>query len=155
MAALLFVAVCCFDKTAGEFEIGPIEHATVVYVVDGDTLQVQMASGEKRIRLIGVDAPESVHPDESRNTAAGAEASAYMESLVSPGDAVWLEKDVSETDEYGRLLRYVWTVEPGRSASAEEVAALTLNGRMVADGFAKPSEFPPDTKYAAVWESLA
>ena len=155
LVGTLFLAACERIADEGSFEVGKVERATVLYVVDGDTIQVRIGGAERRVRLIGVDAPESVHPDETRNTAAGDEAAAHLEALVSPGDSVWLEKDESDTDAYGRLLRYVWVADPGGRASAEDVASSTLNGLMVSSGYAVPAEFLPDVKYAEVWRDTA
>lgn len=110
--------------------------AVVVKVVDGDTFEIE--SG-KRVRLIGIDTAESVHPDQSRNTEFGKTASAYTKSMLE-GKVVYLEKDVSETDKYGRLLRYVY-LENGTF----------YNELLVKEGMAKPATFPPDVKYADVF----
>jgi endonuclease YncB( thermonuclease family) len=80
--------------------------AIVTNVVDGDTIDVQIDGQEYRVRYIGVDTPETVHPTRGEEPY-GVEASDYNKTLVM-GQTVFLEKDVSETDRYGRLLRYVW-----------------------------------------------
>jgi micrococcal nuclease len=90
----------------------------------------------ERVRLIGVDAPETNGPP----ICFGAEATAKVEELVGRSDGrALLEKDVSETDRYGRLLRYVWLEHPdGRRM---------LNEEIVKEGFAQVSTYPPDVKY--------
>lgn len=80
--------------------------AQVVHVVDGDTIDVNLGGQIFRVRYIGVDTPETVHPSRSVECM-GREASAFNTQLVQ-GQTVRLEKDVSETDRYGRLLRYVY-----------------------------------------------
>lgn len=62
-----------------------LERASVVRVVDGDTLVVDRGSGDEKVRLIGIDCPESVNPDESRNTEEGRAASDFTKSVVSAG----------------------------------------------------------------------
>src|SRR5690606_33410536 len=97
-----------------------VTQATVTRVVDGDTIDVKYLAGAElpatRVRLIGVDTPE-VH---GQTEAYGAEASAFTkEQLV--GKTVWLERDVSETDRYGRALRYVWLTEPPAEPTEDDV----------------------------------
>ena len=86
--------------------VGATEAARVVRVVDGDTLVIDRGFGNERLRYIGMDAPESVKPD-SPVEFMGREASAANAALVE-GREIILERDVSETDQYDRLLRYAW-----------------------------------------------
>lgn len=72
-------------------------------VVDGDTLKVNVNGKEESLRLIGVDTPESVHPEASKNTAEGKVASEYAKSMLE-GKEIAIEFDVQERDQYGRLL---------------------------------------------------
>ncbi|HLI28233.1 MAG TPA: thermonuclease family protein, partial [Chloroflexota bacterium] len=78
---------------------GAVE-ARVVRVVDGDTIIVALDGREARVRYIGINAPESVDPRRPVQCF-GKEAAARNEQLVG-GQRVWLEKDVSETDQYER-----------------------------------------------------
>lgn len=128
--------------------------AVVEKVVDGDTLDVKPAAGGEtmRIRLIGIDAPESVNPDDSKNTEAGREASAWLKGSLPKGTSVWLVKDVSDTDKYGRYLRYVWVSDP--SAANADPAKDMLNALIVANGHAVAKDFPPDTAYSQLFHSL-
>lgn len=82
--------------------------ATVLRVVDGDTLVVQVDGRQERVRLIGVDTPETVHPNKPVEYF-GKEASAFTKRMAE-GKSVRLEGDPdnSDKDHYGRLLRYVW-----------------------------------------------
>lgn len=104
--------------------------ATVTGITDGDTIRVRSGSAEFRLRYIGVDTPEVGQPCYDAATAANA-------ALVAD-KTVYLEKDVSETDRYGRLLRYVW-LEDGR----------LVNEELVRQGFAAASTYPPDVRYQA------
>lgn len=110
--------------------------ATISRVIDGDT--VELSTGEK-VRLIGIDTPESVHPDKDKNTEYGKVASAYSKERLDR-KTVYLEKDVSETDRYGRLLRYLY-LEDGTF----------YNEQIVKDGYANVSTYPPDVKYKDVF----
>ena len=128
--------------------------AVVEKVVDGDTLDVKPAAGgdTMRIRLIGIDAPESVNPDESKNTEDGREASAWLKGSLPKGTRVWLVRDVSDTDKYGRYLRYVWVADPNE-ADADPSKDM-LNALIVVNGHAVAKDFPPDTAYSQLFHSL-
>lgn len=115
--------------------------ARVVKIIDGDTIEVDLGGGIVRtVRYIGIDTPESVDPRRSVECF-GKEASNMNSSLVG-GRIVQLEKDVSETDKYGRLLRYVYVDE------------LFVNLYLVEEGFANASAYPPDIKYQEDLESV-
>ena len=131
------------------------ERAQVVRVVDGDTLIVNLDGAQERVRLIGLDAPESVSPDASRNTPEGVEASAYTKGALPPGTTVYLQKDVSETDDYGRLLRYVWLEVPTNANDPAEVREKMFNAILIASGHAQAKRYPPDTRYTEVFEAIA
>lgn len=131
-----------------------LQQATVERVVDGDTIIVDLDGVEQRVRLIGIDTPESVHPDESRNSEAGEVASDYTKSIVKQGEMVYLQKDVSDTDKYDRLLRYVWLEKPTDSNDESEIKTKMLNAILVVEGYAEPKEYEPDTAYVDVFERL-
>jgi micrococcal nuclease len=109
------------------------QEALVTHVVDGDTIDVLIDGVEYRVRYILVDTPETVHPDKPVQPF-GPEAGAANRRLVA-GQTVRLEKDVSETDRYGRLLRYVY------------VGDLLVNEELLRLGLAQVATFPPDVKY--------
>jgi len=117
------------------FEAPERVEAQVVNVVDGDTIDVTVDGVERRVRYIGIDTPETVHPTRGEEPY-GKESSARNVQLVER-KTVYLEKDVSETDQYGRLLRYVW-LEDGSM----------VNATLVAEGYAQVATYPPDVKYA-------
>lgn len=157
VAALLGISLwACAPTNTEEFiESQDFKRAKLVRVVDGDTLLVRLSSGEEeRVRLIGINAPESVAPDESRNTVEGEEASAYMKSLVGPEDELWLVSDVSDRDQYERLLRYVWLEVPDDPFNQDEVASKMLNGIMVAQGHAEAKNYEPDSRYREIFEAI-
>ncbi|MCA9366497.1 thermonuclease family protein [Candidatus Kaiserbacteria bacterium] len=101
--------------------------ATVVRVIDGDTIMVTQNGQEERVRYIGIDTPE-LDGDECY----AAEATNLNSSLVF-GHEVTLERDVSDRDQYGRLLRYVF------------VGDELVNEQLVRDGAAKVIKIQPDT----------
>ena len=118
----------------GEAPTGPTQLGTVVGVTDGDTIKVDVDGVVYDVRYIGVSTPE-IHGELQW---LGPEASAANSALVA-GKTVLLETDVSETDQYGRLLRHVW-VEDG-------TGWLLVNLELVRLGFAQVTTYPPDVKY--------
>ena len=110
-------------------------------VVDGDTIIVYDKDGNKlRVRLTGINAPESVHPDEEMNTEEGKEASDYLKELLEDTEYVYLEYDVEQFDQYDRTLAYVWIYEDGEY--------MMLNEIMLSEGYAEPVFIKPNLKYA-------
>ncbi len=113
---------------------------TVDRVVDGDTIVVRLDGREQRVRYIGVNTPESVDPRREVQCF-GKEAAARNRELVG-GKTVTLEKDVSETDQYGRLLRYV------------SVDGALVNAELIREGYARAVTYPPDVRHAEWFRSL-
>ena len=111
--------------------------AKVKKVVDGDT--VKLETGET-VRYIGVDTPETKHPNKPVQCF-GREASAKNKELVE-GKEILMEKDISNTDRYGRLLRYIYL--PNSDATDE---AIFVNEYLVEQGYALLLTYPPDVKY--------
>ena len=115
--------------------------ARVVYVIDGDTIMVELNGREVRLRYIGIDAPETVKENAPVEWM-GPEASAANKALVH-GKTVYLEKDVSDTDRYGRLLRYVFLAD-----------GTFVNGELVRQGYAQAITYAPDVKYQDLLRAL-
>jgi micrococcal nuclease len=114
--------------------------AQVVRVVDGDTVIVRLNGREERLRYIGVDTPETV----KRNTPVecyGKEASRANAQLVD-GATVYLVKDVSERDQFDRLLRYVYVDNPDGGER------IFVNRWLVEQGYATAVTFPPDVAHS-------
>lgn len=133
--AILLLACSTTETVTGLFDPSERFEVQVVNVVDGDTIDVLIDGSKHRVRYIGIDTPETVHPTRGVEHY-GKEASTRNRELVE-GITVYLEKDVSETDRFDRLLRYVW-LEDGTM----------VNEMLVAEGYAQVSTFPPDVKYA-------
>jgi micrococcal nuclease len=114
--------------------------ARVTRVVDGDTIRVEIGGEEFRVRYIGIDTPETVDPRRPVQCL-GQQASERNRQLVED-KVVGLEKDVSDTDSFGRLLRYVW------------VGDRMTNAALVEEGFALASTYPPDVRYVDRFASL-
>ena len=119
------------------------DQVEVIEVIDGDTIKVRFGHGAvDTVRYIGIDTPETRDP---RTTVEcfGQEASTKNAELVR-GRTVQLERDVSERDQYNRLLRYVWVTG---NDGAERMA----NQGLVTWGFAVSSAYPPDAKYQDIF----
>lgn len=103
----------------------------VARIIDGDT--IKLTNGNV-VRYIGIDAPETF----GRNECFSQEASDKNKELVL-GKKVRLEKDISETDKYKRLLRYVY------------VGDLFVNRYLIRKGYARVSTYPPDVRYQEIF----
>ena len=134
-------------------EPGGYERATVDRVVDGDTAVVTITGraegpgagaaqigAEYRVRFLGIDTPESVKPN-SPVECFGKEASAATTALLE-GKTVRLVKDIEETDQYDRLLRYVYI--------GDEMA----NARLVVNGYAQVYTYPPNVRHADLFVQM-
>jgi endonuclease YncB( thermonuclease family) len=109
--------------------------ARVVNIVDGDTIDIEIEGKTYRVRYIGMDTPERGRPFFSEATEANRQ-------LVE-GKTVVVEKDVSDTDRYGRLLLYVY-LEDGTFVNAE----------LVRLGYAQVATYPPDVKHQDLFVQL-
>lgn len=127
------VAATTLAACGGDDPALPPGHATVVSVIDGDTIVARVAGRDERIRLIGIDTPETVAPGRPVECF-GPEASARARELLAPGEVVLLERDVEARDRYDRLLAYVTTAD-----------GTSVNRVLVAEGYAEASAFPPNT----------
>ena len=123
---LLLIMMCACDPAP--------ETATVIEVIDGDTITINTGH---TVRYIGIDTPE-LHPVPE---AYGMQAWQANREMVA-GKTVRLEKDTSETDKYGRSLRYVY------------VNDTLVNAELVKLGLAEAKSYPPDTKYQDLLERL-
>ena len=121
------------SKNDGKNEL---TEAYLVRVVDGDTVLVMIDDKEFYVRLIGIDTPESVNPDESKNTPEGVEASEWLKLRLKDIKVIYLEFDIEKYDKYGRLLAYVYVDDS------------MLNKEILHNGYASPLIIEPNTKYS-------
>lgn len=128
---LMALTSACASATGGEPGA-----ATVVQTVDGDTIDVDVAGTRERVRLIGIDTPETKHPTEPVECF-GPEASDHLSGLLPPGTEIRLERDVEARDRYDRLLAYVYRAEDG----------LFVNLSQAEGGFADTLTFPPNVAH--------
>lgn len=109
----------------------------VIRVVDGDTFDIDIDGEGTRVRLIGINTPESVHPDESRNTEEGKAAADWLRELLD-GEKVYLEYDAAQTDKYGRTLAYVYLSD----------RKTMVNKLLLKNGLAQVMTVQPNSKYS-------
>ena len=108
-------------------------NAVVVRHVDGDTLVARIGPDEEKVRLIGIDTPETVDPRQPAQCF-GKEASRHLAELVPEGTSLRLEVDEEPRDRYGRLLVYVYRASDG----------LFVNLDMVEQGYANTLSIAPN-----------
>ncbi len=120
-------------EVTGDLAIGDL--AAVTRIIDGDTIEVEINGQTYRLRYIGMDTPERGDPFFDEATEANRQ-------LVE-GQTVTLVKDVSETDRYGRLLRYVYLAD-----------GTFVNAELVKQGFALVATFPPDVAHQSEFTAL-
>ena len=113
----------------------------MIAVIDGDTLLISIFGAETTVRLIGVDAPESVHREKEKNTPEGELASAWLKSFLE-GKRVTLEYDQELKDQYGRTLAYVYA------------DGIMLEDVLLMAGMAKTLTMEPNTRYHHHFEQL-
>ncbi len=110
-------------------------------VVDGDTIEV---AGGERVRLIGIDTPETKAPNQPVGCF-GKEASRFTSSVLPPGTAVRLVGDAEQRDRYGRLLAYVYRKDDG----------LFVNAELLRRGFAQLLTIPPNVAHTDEFAAIA
>jgi micrococcal nuclease len=121
--------------------------ATIIRVVDGDTIDVRIGGRDERVRLIGIDTPETKKPD-SPVECYGPEASAFTTSLLPIGSVVRIERDVVGRDDYGRLLGYVHLL-------TEDSADTFVNMEIIRRGYATPLTIEPNSMFASEFAEAA
>lgn len=114
----------------------PSETAIVKRVIDGDTIELESGL---RVRYIGIDTPEL--PTSTKGIECFAKEATEKNKELVEGKTIVMKKDVSETDKYQRLLRYVW------------IGGIFVNEYLVQEGYARQATFPPDVAYSGLFRS--
>jgi micrococcal nuclease len=134
-SVLALLAVACTDPSP------PAPGAAIVAaVVDGDTIDVEIGGRRERVRLIGIDTPETVRPG-APVECFGPEASAFTAALLPVGAEIRIERDVVGRDHFGRLLGYVFVVD----GTGEETFA---NLEIVRQGYATTMAIEPNMTFS-------
>lgn len=153
------------DEYNGTFEIIPenpedvlhdgqydFEEAKVVSIIDGDTVKIELANGNmEKLRIIGIDAPETEKPGQPGEYYAD-EATDFTTDLIL-NKTIYLERDNSDTDKYGRMLRYVWLEIPSK-INEESISELNLSALLLKDGYAEFIQVGDDDKYAGIFSII-
>jgi len=126
----LSLLVSCSSGATTENEV----LITILKVVDGDTVDIEIDGHTERVRLIGVNTPETKHPTKPIECF-GPEASAYLTQLLPKGTTVRIERDVEARDRYGRMLLYLYLGSND----------LFINLDLVARGYGTPMSIEPNT----------
>ncbi len=150
----IFIAVLCAACSFGSQQPAPgvpsapkkpytgpkREAVKVVRAVDGDTIIINVNGKHERLRMIGMDTPETVKEDTPVQYY-GPEAHEYTEKQLA-GKTVYLEFDVGKHDRFKRYLAYIWL-------DAEETDVRKMfNARLVLEGYARLLTMPPNVRYA-------
>jgi len=123
---------------------GLVANAVIDDVIDGDTVDVLIDGRTERIRLIGIDTPETKKHN-SPIECFGPEASAFTELLLPVGTPVYIERDIVNRDDYGRILGYVYRANDG----------IFVNYELMRQGFAQPMSIPPNEAFAELFADAA
>ena len=146
LALILLLALVLFkklylDKPSSYEKNGKVLEGPylVTRMADGDTFYIKRKGEVVKVRLIGVDAPESVAPEFSgkENTEEGKIASEYLSKLILSKN-VYLEFDLDDYDQYGRLLAYVYLSD--QQTMVQEV--------LLSEGYVQVMTIQPNVKYA-------
>ena len=145
-AALVALAAGCGAPLAEE---GPptgaaLLDARVERVVDGDTLVARAGGQRFRVRLLGIDTPETKDPTRPAGCY-GKEASGFTATLIPPGTEVRLVGDVEQRDRYGRLLAYVYRRADG----------MFVNAELLRRGYAQLLTVPPNVAHTDEFVAIA
>jgi endonuclease YncB( thermonuclease family) len=141
--------------------------ATVLNIVDGDTIDVKITNSSKeseRIRMILVNTPESKGKYEKKPQPYSIKAYEFTRKMLTDRK-IWIEKGVEERDKFGRLLAYVWLdqvvlneemeTEDGETVIlGTKLGKLTLNELLLREGLAHVAIYPPNTKYVDEFEAI-
>jgi len=124
-------------RPSGKADLKNLQAALLERVVDGDTLVIKIDGQSKRLRLIGIDAPESFsHHDENLRTVEGENVSRIVTALIEPGASIWLQFDTEKYDQYDRMLAYVYLDEN-----------IMLNELLARFGLVKVKSYRPNTHF--------
>lgn len=141
--------LCCLVVVGAGIRAFGADTASVVRVIDGDTLKITIGGRQESIRLIGIDAPESrannkaykdaykSKQDVEHVVALGKQSSVFINTLVKQGDTIRVEYDVEKRDQNRRLLGYVYLPD-----------GAMLNEKIVRSGYAGLMTYPPNVKHA-------
>lgn len=123
-------------------ELKGMKSASVLRVVDGDTVELSVGGAATKVRLLNVNTPETVDPRRGVEEY-GREASNFTKSVLNPGTKVFFKYDVEKEDRYGRQLVHLY-LEDGT----------WFNALLIRAGFAQVATYPPNVSAADYFREL-
>jgi micrococcal nuclease len=138
IALLLLLGVL---SSCGNSNISQPDLATIVSVVDGDTIVLSVQNQTETVRLLGIETPETVHPTRPIECF-GPEASAFTKATLEKGSVVKLVRDVEPRDRYQRLLVYLFLTD-----------GTLFNQLLIDRGLARTLSIEPNTAFASQFAS--
>ena len=142
------------DNTVDNQE-SKLDAVKFIRTVDGDTIIVEDSTGEhKRVRMIGIDTPESVAQEEERNNEYGVMASDYTKELLSNAGTLYLEYDVDADDQYDRILAYVWLEDVDDTFNVENIKNSMVNAIIVENGYGIAKKYEPTVAHDDILAEL-
>lgn len=140
--SLILAIISSLSSSCTSPEQLPSDVATVVRVIDGDTVVLRLQGAIETVRLIGVDTPETVHPTKPIECF-GPEASAFTHSVLKPKTQVRVQRDVEARDRYQRLLVYIYLTD-----------GTFINQELLRLGFARTLNIAPNTAFTTIFASI-
>ncbi len=125
------------DPVASGGPQGELDRGRVVRIADGDTVTVEISGARERVRYVGIDAPEVANQQTGRTAECGADAATEANRELVEGAELVLERDATDRDRFGRLLRHPWIQRDGAWTYVSEA--------LVAAGAVEARTFEPDT----------
>lgn len=147
-SALVLLVVASCSSVGGETaeQNHTADRATVIDVVDGDTVRLHIDGHQESVRLIGIDTPETKHPTKGVQCF-GPQASDFMTRLLPAGTELRIERDVEARDSYDRLLLYLFAATPDGERF--------INLELVTRGYARPLSIEPNVRYRRLFVDAA
>jgi len=147
-SALVLLVVASCSSVGGETaeQNRTADRATVIDVVDGDTVRLHIDGHQESVRLIGIDTPETKHPTKGVQCF-GPQASDFMTRLLPAGTELRIERDVEARDSYDRLLLYLFAATPDGERF--------INLELVTRGYARPLSIEPNVRYRRLFVDAA
>lgn len=147
-SALVLLVVASCSSVGGETaeQNRTADRATVIDVVDGDTVRLRIDGHQESVRLVGIDTPETKHPTKGVQCF-GPQASDFMTRLLPAGTELRIERDVEARDSYDRLLLYLFAATPDGERF--------INLELVTRGYARPLSIEPNVRYRRLFVDAA
>ncbi|MBR2208715.1 MAG: thermonuclease family protein [Synergistaceae bacterium] len=139
------------STTSNTVDASGIVQGIVARVIDGDTAVIRVNGEDRRVRFLGVDTPETVHPTKGVQPY-GKEASNFTKESLT-GRNVWLEYDKNPTDRYNRHLAYIWLSKPAQ-INDETIRRNMYNAILLAGGYAKVTIIKPNNRYEKLFKEI-